>query len=161
VALWKDPDTGVREISLEPGAHGIVLTVCMNRATRRSADGRWPVDNGTSCSAVAVYQVRASNAGSGLPLSRSAPPAARLLEGEELTVLTSWAEAVSEALAYAPDHLDGLMAEARAGAPWRAGCGLPEPSARLTAAIESLGRLAAAAAAVPAETRFDATLGAT
>jgi hypothetical protein len=161
VALWKDPDTGVREISLEPGAHGIVLTVCMNRASRRSADGRWPVDNGTSCSAVAVYQVRASRSGSGLPLSRSAPPAVQLLELEELTVLTAWAEAISEALAYTPEDLDALMAEARAGAPWRAGLGLPQPSARLTAAIDSLGRLAAAVAPAPAASRFDAMLRAT
>lgn len=158
VALWKDPDTGVREISLEPGAHGIVLTVCMNRATRRSADGRWPVDNSTSCSAVAVYQVRASDTGSGLPLSRSAPPAVPPLDGEELTVLTAWAEGISETLAYTPEQLDALLAEARAGAPWRAGLGLPEPSARLTAAIDSLGRLIAAVAPVPAETRFDAML---
>jgi len=158
VALWKDPNTGVREISLEPGAHGIVLTVCMNRATRRSADGRWPVDNGTSCSAVAVYQVRASDSGSGLPLSRPTPPMAQLLEGEELTVLTGWAEGISEALAYAPEHLDALMAEVRAGAPWRAGLGLPEPSARLAAAIDSLGRLLAAVARVPAPGRFDAML---
>jgi hypothetical protein len=31
---------------------------------RRSADGRWPVDNGTRVFDVAVHQVRASNAGS-------------------------------------------------------------------------------------------------
>jgi hypothetical protein len=158
VALWKDPNTGVREISLEPGAHGIVLTLCMDRASRRTADGRWPVDNATSCSAVAVYQVRASDSGSGLPLSRSAPPAAQLLEGEELTILTVWAEGISEALAYAPGHLDALMSEARGGAPWRAGLGLPEPSARLSTALDSLGRLAATVAAVPAPDRFDAIL---
>ena len=35
IALWKDPSTGVREIPLEPGAHGVLLTVCMDRATRR------------------------------------------------------------------------------------------------------------------------------
>jgi hypothetical protein len=158
VALWKDPDSGVREISLEPGAHGIVLTVCMNRATRRSADGRWPVDNSTLCSAVALYQVRASDSGSGLPLSRSAPPMAQVLENEELTIVTAWAEGISEGLACAPEHLDALMSEARAGAPWRAGLGLPEPSARLNAAIDSLGQLVAGVALVPAPGRFDAML---
>jgi hypothetical protein len=161
VALWKDPDTGVREISLEPGAHGVVLTVCMNRAARRSADGRWPVGNSTSCSAVAVYQVRACESGSGLPLSRPARRSVPLLEGEDLTVLTAWAEGISEALAYTPERLDALMAEARAGAAWRAGLGLPEPSARLNAAIDSLGRLVATVAPVPAATRFDAMLQAT
>jgi hypothetical protein len=158
IALWKDPDTGVREISLEPGAQAVVLTVCMDRASRRSADGRWPVDNCTSCTAVAVHQVRASSSGSGLPLSRSAPPTAQLLEGEELTILTAWAEGVSEALAYSPEHLGTVMSAVRAGAPWRAGLGLPEPSARLSAAIDSLGRMVAAVARLPAPSRFDAML---
>ena len=158
VALCKDPYTGVREISLEPGAQGIVLTACMDRATRRTADGRWPVDNGTSCSVVALYQVRASDSGSGLPLSRSAPAVAPPLDGEELTILTAWAEGISETLAYAPELLDVLMSEARPGAPWRAGLGLAEPSARLSAAIDSLDRLAAAVAPVPAPGRFDAML---
>src|SRR5262249_41697157 len=42
IGLWKDPARGVRELPLETGAHGVLLTVCMDRATRRSADGRWP-----------------------------------------------------------------------------------------------------------------------
>ena len=60
IALWKDPSRGVREIPLEEGAHAVLLTVCMDRATRRSADGRIPVENGTACFDVAVHQVRAS-----------------------------------------------------------------------------------------------------
>jgi hypothetical protein len=107
---------------------------------------------------VAVYQVRASNSDSRLPLSRSAPPTPQPLQGEELTIVTAWAEAISEALAYAPEHLDALLPEARAGAPWRAGLGLPEPSARLSAAIDSIGRLVAAVAPVPAPSQFDALL---
>src|SRR5262249_59852454 len=47
VALWRDPTRGYREIPLEPGAHGVVLTVCMDRAARRSAAGRRPGDHGT------------------------------------------------------------------------------------------------------------------
>ncbi|HEY2435587.1 MAG TPA: hypothetical protein VGH93_00290, partial [Solirubrobacteraceae bacterium] len=49
IALWKDPATGVHEIPLETGAQGVLLTVCMDRASRRSADGRRPVENGTYC----------------------------------------------------------------------------------------------------------------
>src|SRR5262249_40347748 len=45
VALCKDPVRGTREIRLETGAHGILLTLCGDYLTRRSADGRWPVDN--------------------------------------------------------------------------------------------------------------------
>ena len=41
IALWKDPARGTREISLEPGEQGVLLTVCGARATRRTADGRW------------------------------------------------------------------------------------------------------------------------
>jgi hypothetical protein len=143
VAMWKDPYTGVREIALEPGAHGIVLTVFMDRATRRSADGRWPVANGTSCSAGAVSQVRAADSGSGLPLTRSTPAAPQLLGGEELTILTGWAEAITEVLAFAPQNLDTLLSDVREGASWRAGLGLPGPSAPLSAALESLCQLAA------------------
>ena len=50
IALWKDPARGTREISLEPGAQGVLLTVCGARATRRSADGRWPVEAGPTTS---------------------------------------------------------------------------------------------------------------
>jgi hypothetical protein len=156
VALWKDPDTGVREIALEPGAHGIVLTVFMDRASRPSSDGRWPVDNGTSCSAAAVFQVRAADSGSGLLLTRSGPSTPPVLEGEELTITTVWAEAISEALAYAPEDLDDILSAARSGASWRAGLELPEPSARLSSAINSLSRLAAMVDSVSAPNRFEA-----
>ena len=47
VALRKDPVRGLREIPLEADAQGVLLTLCGDRATRRSADGRCPVDNVT------------------------------------------------------------------------------------------------------------------
>jgi hypothetical protein len=146
IALWKDSTRGVREIPLEPGAHGVLLTICMDRATRYSADLRWPIDNSTSCYAVATRQVVASSGGSGTPQS---PPSTTsttpVLELDELTILTAWAEGVSEATAYSPEHLNRLLAAAGAQATWRAQLGLPEPSPQLAAAIESLGRLAGAA----------------
>ena len=158
IGLWKDPTRGVREIPLEPGAHGVLLTVCMDRATRYSADLRWPVDNSTACYLVATYQVRAANAGS--PTSPSAPttPTRPVLELDELSVLTAWAEAVSEAVAYAPERLDSLLDAARPGAPWRSELGLPEPSARTADAIESLGRAARAAPSRTGGSTFDALL---
>ena len=158
IALWKDPTRGVREIPLEPGAHGILLTICMDRATRYSADLRWPIDNGTSCYSVAVRQVHATTAGSGTARSPSARPTSPVLELDELTILTAWAEGVSEAAAYAPEHVDRLLAAAGARATWRAELGLPEPSPRLAGAIESLGLVTRAAQSSAGELSFDALL---
>jgi len=47
VGLWKDPVLGLREIPLESSAQGVLVTVCGDRATRRSCDGRYAVDNVT------------------------------------------------------------------------------------------------------------------
>jgi hypothetical protein len=158
IALEKDPTRGVREISLEPGAHAVLLTVCMDRATRYTADRRWPVDNSTSAYGVAVHQVRASSTGSPTPQPPSSTPTRPTLELDELTVLTAWAEGVSEAAEYAPEGIDELLAAARPGATWRAEHDLPEPSPRLAAAIESLGRVARAAPSPAGATTFDTLL---
>jgi hypothetical protein len=158
IALWKDPTKGVREIPLEPGAHGVVLTLCADRGTRRSADARRPVDNGTSCFDAAVHQVRASSAGSGLALSRPTPPTAHTLPTEDLTVLTAWAEGVSEAAAHASERIDELLGEARAGVTWRAALGLPEPSPRLADAMRSLDRIVRAAEDPAGALLFDVLL---
>src|SRR5215475_349256 len=64
VALWKDPVGGLREIPLEAGAQGILLTLSTDRGTRRSADGRSPIDNVIEQFDVAVHQIRASSADS-------------------------------------------------------------------------------------------------
>jgi hypothetical protein len=158
IAMWKDPTRGVREIPLEPGAHAVLLTVAMDRATRFSADGRWPIDNSTSCSAVAVHQVRASSAGSRPPQLPSTTPTSPVLELDELTVLTAWAEGVSEAAAYAPEHIERLLAAARPGATWRAELGLREPSPRLADAIAALARVVRAARLRDSASAFDALL---
>jgi hypothetical protein len=138
VALWKDSVTGVREIPLEDGAQGILLTVCMDRATRRSADGRWPVRNGTQCFDAAVHQVHAATTGSGIALSAPPTSAQHVLETTELTILTGWAEAVAEALVHAPERTGRVLAEARAEAGWRTWMPVPRPSPRLRRAIELL-----------------------
>ena len=160
IALWKDPSRGVREIPLEPGAHGVVLTVCMSRATRRSADGRWPVDNGTVCYDAAVHQVRAASAGSGFPRSRSAAPVPHPLEADELAILTAWAEAVAEMLAHAPARAAALLAEARPGAAWRATLGLSEPSPKVGLAINSMSREVLATAGQDGRPSLDTVLSA-
>jgi hypothetical protein len=110
----------------------------MDRATRRSADGRRPVDNGTHAFDVAVHQVRAASTRQAKTLRRARPAAERPLEVEDLTVLTSWAEGAAEALAHAPERAAAVVADARADADWRARLGVPEPSVRAMAAIKSL-----------------------
>jgi hypothetical protein len=145
IALWKDPTRGTREISLEPGAQGVLLTVCGARATKRSADGRWPVASGTHYRDVAVHQIRASDARSESPTSRAGSPTPRVIDVDELTILTGWAEAAAEALAYAPARAQAVLAEARPGAPWRADLGIAEPSLRLRDAIDSIERALSAA----------------
>jgi hypothetical protein len=132
--------------------------VSMDRATRYTADRRWPVDNSTFCYAVAVHQVQASGVGSGTAPAPSSATAVRVLETEELTILTAWAEGVSEVAAFASERFDGLLAEARAGASWRAELGLPEPSPRLADAIDSLARTVQVVAARPGTPLFDALL---
>jgi hypothetical protein len=158
IALWKDPTTGVREITLEPGAHAVLVTVCMDRAPRYSADRRWPIDNSTSCYNVAVHQVRPSSARSGPPPSPSSTSTEPALDVGELTILTAWAEGVSEAAAYAPQRIDALLSEARRGATWRAELGLPEPSPRLSDALESLARLVGSTAAPAGASLLDELL---
>jgi hypothetical protein len=136
VGLWKDPVRGIREVPLEAGAQGVLLTLCGDRATRRCADGRMPVDNVTRWFDVAVHQVRATSVSSGSSNnSLYGTPAPRLLEADELTVVTSWAEAVAEALAYAPNCLEALLANARPTASWRAALRIPEPSQQVSEAI--------------------------
>ena len=160
IALMKDSERGMSEIPLKPGSHGVLLTLSGERAIRRSADGRWPVDTGTHYSAVAVHQIRASNAASGFA---PAPATAgnRSMEADEVTVLTGWAEGVAEALAYTPERTQDLIADAGAGASWRDAYGLADPSVRVTDAIRSIGQMLTAVTPASGPPSFDALLVAT
>jgi hypothetical protein len=148
IALSRDPARGFREIPLEAGAQGVVLTVCMARTTRRSADGRRPVDNGTHAFDVAVHQVRASSTRREQTPRRVEPRAERPLDVEDLTVLTAWAEGAAEALAHTPERAANVVGDARAGADWRPTLRLPEPSERVIEAIDCLERTTRAASSL-------------
>ena len=78
-----------------------------------------------------------------------------MIEVDDLTILTGWAEAVAEALAYAPARAQAVLADARPGAPWRRDLGIAEPSARLSDAIDSIER--ALSAAIPPAARRHST----
>ena len=158
IALWKDPARGTREIALEPGAQGVLLTVCGARATRHSADGRWPVQSGTHYFDVAVHQIRASVTRSEYPNSPCESPTSHVLEVDDLTILTGWAEALAEALAYIPERAQAVLADVRPGAGWRSHLGIAEPSSRLNDAIDSIERALRAAMASGGAPSVDALL---
>src|SRR5262249_28412765 len=140
VALWKDPARGFREIKLETGAQGILLTLCGARAARRSTDGRRPADNATEYFDAAVHQIRASSPRTQPSNLTPGAPATPALELDELTLLTGWAQALAEAVAYAPESIESVLANADAWAPWRTAFGIGEPSPKLRKAIAVLGR---------------------
>src|ERR1700756_1490059 len=117
IALWKGPGQEAREIPLEPGAQGILLSANAAGTAKRSYDGRRPLDHGSQFCDVTIRQIRASNTGSVLPDSHARWPsrAARsraVLEAEELTILTSWAEAAADALVFAPKRIEAVPAAA-------------------------------------------------
>ena len=160
IALWKDPVRGVREIPLESGAQGILLTVTADLTNRRSGDGRRPVMNCTELFDVGIYQVHAAGGGStGLHRTPSAP-AEPLLPPEERTILMSWAEAVAEAVAWAPERVDAVLAEPRPGAPWRGEFDLPEPSADLAHCLDVFDDAVKAAFSADGELTLDELIAA-
>jgi len=72
---------------------------------------------------------------------------APVLNVKELTILTSWAEALAEVVFAGSERLETCLADAFAGAPWRVELGVPEPSPRLRAAIAEIGNAARRATA--------------
>jgi hypothetical protein len=62
--------------------------------------------------------------------------ARRAGRGRRGKTLCGWAEAVAEALAYAPSRVAAVLSEAAAGSPWQATLGLNEPSDPLRKAIQ-------------------------
>lgn len=162
VALWKEPNGGAREIPLEPGAHAVLLTVCGDIATRRSADGRRPADTGVSIFDVAIHQIRAAEADGAEPEARpSGTSVAPGLDVDDLTIVTGWAEAVAETLAYAPSRTLPLIGKAGADAPWRASLALMEPPAPVVDAVDALERIVRSASQQNGAPTFDAVLAAT
>jgi hypothetical protein len=107
---------------------------------------------------VAVHQVRAASAGSGPSISHSGTLAPRALEADELTILTGWAQALAEALAYAPERVEPLLADAHEGASWRSAFGIAEPSRQLGEAICVVSRAVEAAFPPGSEPTLEALL---
>jgi hypothetical protein len=158
VALWKGPGQKTHEIPLDPGAQGILLSASARHAVRRSFDGRRPGHNGSEFFDVTLHQIRASHAGIEPPYSLAGSPSGPLLAADELTILTSWAEVLAEALAVAPKRIETLAADAQTGAPWRGELRICEPSASLRHAISGIFRAAQTAAAAAGDSPLDTAL---
>jgi hypothetical protein len=140
VALLKDPEGGPREIPLESGAQAVLLTMSGGRGTRRTVDGRWPVANMTNWFGVGVSQIRAAPPDLRQPSAVPHRATPQLLDIDEITILTSFAQAVAEAAACEPERVDDVLADGPARAPWRADLGIVEPSAQLDQAFAAVGR---------------------
>ena len=139
VALWKDPTHGFREIALENGAQGILLSTTVGRTRRRSPDGRMPVDNVADLLVAGVCEVRAAEPTTeGHTVYKSEMPVDADLESVELTILTSWSEAVAEAMAVSTQLVEAVLSDAKLGAPWRKAFGIEEPSPKLAGALDAL-----------------------
>jgi hypothetical protein len=147
VALWKRHGQLAREIPLDHGAHGILLSASVGPAVRRSFDGRRPGHDGSEFSGVSVHQIRASSTRTGPPHVPVGQPQRLRLTVDELTILTSWAEAIAEALAFAPASIETLAADTRSGAPWREQLRICEPSPQLRNSISRIAEIARAAVA--------------
>src|SRR3712207_5002536 len=130
IALWKDATRGLREIELAPGSTGVLLSMASTRARRRSADGRTPMDNATGLTVAGVHQVVTGST----PQSGGTPSGVTgsALSAEELTIASSWADAVAAALTDGDDdRLRAALDDAAPGADWRRRLRLPEPSETL------------------------------
>jgi hypothetical protein len=114
------------------------------------------VDNVTEYFDVAIYQVRAGAARSPVSHAQPKPLAPRVLETDELTILTGWAQAFAEALTYEPECVEALLADARGSTSWRAMFGIPELSPRLSQALSFISQAAREVASLSGNVTRDA-----
>jgi hypothetical protein len=81
-----------------------------------------------------------------------------MVSDDGLTVLTSWAEAIAEALALAPASIEALAGDSQSDASWRNDRGICEPSPPLGDAINGICQIARAAGAADGKTPLDTAL---
>jgi hypothetical protein len=158
VSLWKGHGQLAHEIPLDAGADAILLSATVGPAIRRSFDGRRPGHDGSEFSSVSVRQIRASSGGTRPPHASAGLTQQLRLAAGELTILTSWAEAIAEALAFAPSSFEALTADAQTGASWREELGVCEPSPLLRQSINGIVRIARAALAAGGKPPIDTAL---
>jgi hypothetical protein len=144
IAMWKDPVRGVREIPMEPGSQAVLLKAVIDRSTRHAADGRQPVDDVTDFYIAGVHQLTAADGPAGEP---TAPLGTAALTGQDLSVVSAWAQAIADAVSGGQEAVAEVLTAAAPDAGWRTGAGLSAPADDLAAALAGLVRLAADAGA--------------
>lgn len=135
VALGKDNARGIHEISPDTDAQGILLGLDSVPAIRRAADGRSPELNTSDLHLADVTQLRAALDVRPRVVEGSGRPS---LSPADSTVLVAWSEALEQAQATNPAAVDAALANARAGASWRADFDLPQPTPALSSALDAL-----------------------
>jgi hypothetical protein len=115
----------------------VPLTASVDLTVRRSGDGRWLIENRLGSS----DQGRAASSSPVPHTPTGAAPPEPKLEPEEVTILRSWAEAIAEVLASAPERLHRTLAQMDGDGKWRAKLGIEEWSSTHTEAVEAMRRL--------------------
>jgi hypothetical protein len=88
-------------------------------------------------------------------------PARLSLDGDELTILMSWGEALAEAFAAPTISLEAVIDDSEPNARWRATLGVPEPSVGLTEALDLMNQAARCVSSVSGTQPMDAVIAAT
>jgi hypothetical protein len=84
----------------------------------------------------------------------------RVMEVDDLTVLTGWAQSLAEALTHAPERVEALLADARAENDWRGPLAIAEPTGRLREAFEIMTRIVHSAAPSDGRSALETVLAA-
>ncbi len=142
VAMWKDAVSGPREIELEAGAQGVLLTTALDRATRYVADGRSPADDGVELLLAGLHQVRDGSTPPGTPGGVHDRGGDAELDSVDLSVLVGWAETLAEAMVMGAAAVEEVACQMAGRGPWRAQLGLEAPALPLARGLEALGQLA-------------------
>ena len=135
VALWKDPVRGLKEIELEEGAHGVLVTAAIDSTHRHTADSRMPSRDTADFYEVASRPIRATDTVEAAPPRKT--PTGSPLDTIDLSILTAWAESI------AADP--SVVENAKPGAPWRAQFGIQEAEGQLATGLEALVAVAGGA----------------
>jgi hypothetical protein len=146
IALWRDPSGAQTEIELEEGADAVLVTTNVTHGTSITADGRRHFGTTSDLTLVAARSLYAGDAppGPGVTGLVENPDGDHLatlpdLDEKDLSKLTSWLEAVAEAVVIDPFTVDRVITEATQSE-WRLRLGLPGPSPLLVDAIFVLER---------------------